>query len=105
MKVIIESPYSGNRWQNMKYGFRSMRDSIDRGEAPVLFHLLYPVVLDDDVPAERSLGIHRSQLWYSSADLVAVYTDLGISAGMREGIAFAESLGLRLEYRSLYANL
>ena len=84
-----------------------MRDSILRGEAPFASHLLYtqPDILDDDNPEERAIGIKRGFQWTIVANLVAVYTDNGISPGMEKGIAWARELEKDIEYRSLYDNL
>ena len=41
IKVIIESPYTGDVERNLEYARRCMRDSIKRGEAPFASHLLY----------------------------------------------------------------
>lgn len=89
--VLIESPFAGDVERNTAYARAAVRDSLDRGEAPIASHLLYtqPGVLDDDKPEERLRGIIAGHAWVKRADLVAVYVDLGISAGMRRGIARA----------------
>lgn len=101
--VIIESPYAGDVLRNVAYARRAVRDSLLRGEAPIASHLLYtqPGVLDDDVPAERQHGIDAGLAWRAVAQASVVYTDLGISAGMRYGIAAAEAAGIPVEYRSI----
>ena len=100
--VVIESPYSGKyREANVAYARRALRDSIDRGEAPFASHLLYPQVLDDTKRKLRRLGLSRAFLWYEQAELMAVYMDLGTSAGMTEGLQVARKLGLPVERRWL----
>lgn len=101
--VIIESPYAGDIDENIRYGRACLRDSILRGEVPLASHLLYTQdgVLDDNDPFERQLGIELGLAIGSIAVLTAVYTDLGISNGMRYGIARAEKEGRNIEYRKI----
>lgn len=80
-----------------------MRDSLKRGEAPFASHRLYPGILDDDVPAERRLGIEAGLAWGQCADATVVYEDLGISPGMALGIERARAEGRPVEHRRLTA--
>lgn len=101
--VIIESPYAGDVIKNVAYARLCVKDSLHRGEAPIASHLLYTQdsILDDNVPAERKLGIEAGQAWGRVADLYAVYTDYGVSLGMKHGIETARKLGVTVEFRSL----
>ena len=87
--VIIESPFKGNtpaeEAENIAYAKEVMRDSLYRGEAPF-------------ARIEAGLLIGRS------ADRTVVYTDRGISPGMKQGIKRAEDEGRPVEYRSLYGS-
>jgi hypothetical protein len=76
-------------------------DCLRRGEAPWASHLLYPQVLQDSRADERALGIAAGLAWGEVAEATAVYTDRGISAGMRLGIEAAKAAGRAVEYRSL----
>ena len=101
-RVIIESPYAGRDVEaNVRYARRCLKDSLDRGESPFASHLLYTQVLDDNYKHERQLGMQRAFAWYANADYVAVYTDRGISNGMRAGMSHARSLGLKIHKRQL----
>jgi hypothetical protein len=102
-RVVVESPYAGDVARNVAYARAAVRDSVLRGEAPVASHLLFtqPGILRDGVPEERALGITAGHAWIEVADLVAVYTDLGISIGMMEGIKKAEKLDILVVYRVL----
>ena len=100
-RVIIESPYGGDTAANEAYARRALRDSIERGEAPIASHLLFTQVLDDTDPDQRRKGIRLGLTWAEKGDLTAVYADLGISEGMREGIYHAEVLKRRVEIRYL----
>lgn len=101
--VIIESPYAGDVEANIKYARACVRDSLLRGEAPIASHLLYtqPGVLKDGVPEERQHGIDAGLAWRAVAEASVVYTDRGITPGMKYGIAAAEAAGLAVEYRSI----
>lgn len=101
--VIIESPYAGDIEANVEYARWCVRDSLSRGEAPIASHLLYtqPGILRDEVQEERQWGIDAGLAWRKVADASVVYTDLGVSEGMKYGIEAARSSGLLIEYRLL----
>lgn len=101
--VVIESPYAGDVEYNLRYLRACMADCFKRGEAPFASHALYtqPGVLDDNVPAERSLGIWAGMYWGEKADKTVVYEDLGISKGMEMGIERARTQGRVIERRRL----
>lgn len=100
-RIILESPYAGDIEANVRYAQKALKDSLDRGEAPLASHLLYPQVLDDTKPEERKLGIAVGFEWMGLADAMAVYTDHGISRGMKAAIDYAHVISLPVEYRSL----
>lgn len=104
--TIIESPYAGHTTEHTTYARRCLADSLARGEAPYASHLLYtqPGVLDDTIPAERRHGIEAGFAWGAEADLVAVYTDYGVSIGMSAGVTRARNAGQQIEYRSIGKN-
>ncbi len=106
-RVLIESPYRAldgvQEARNVRYLRAAMRDCLLRGEAPFASHGLYtaPGVLDDAIEAERHIGIEAGFAWGKMAEVTVVYTDLGVSAGMRLGFAAAEAAGRPIEYRTL----
>lgn len=104
LPVILESPYAGDVERNLAYLRACLRDSLRRGEAPFASHGLYPGALDDNVRAERELGIHAGFAWRKRTVKTVVYTDLGISPGMAYGIEHARSCGHVIEYRELGIN-
>jgi hypothetical protein len=101
--VLIESPFAGDVDTNVRYARACMRDSLIRGEYPFVMHLLYTQegILDDDIPTERILGIEAGLAWGKQASKTVVYTDLGITPGMEEGIQRAREAGREIEYREL----
>ncbi len=84
--VIIESPYAGDIETNIAYARACVRDSLNRGEAPIASHLLYtqPGVLKDEVPEERQWGIDAGIAWRKAADFAVFYVDRNWSGGMIE---------------------
>lgn len=112
--VMVESPFRGNGWaklskeeqdavyaRNKAYAVRCVHDSLTRGEAGFAMHLHFPLALDDTKPEERELGIAAGLAWSAAAELVAVYTDLGITEGMERAIKRAEWNAIRVELRTL----
>lgn len=101
--VIIESPYAGDIPRNIAFARACIMDSLERGEAPYASHLLYtqPGILDDNDKAERQSGIEAGWEFMRVATKVAVYTNLGMSAGMQAGVRRAEALGVPVEERKL----
>lgn len=102
--VILESPYAGDIEANTAYARLCVRDSLERGEAPIASHLLYtqPTILREEEPAERQWGIDAGHAWLPKADMMAVYIDNGISKGMHAAIERAEKLGMPVEMRQLF---
>lgn len=102
-RVIIESPYAGEVEANVAYARAAMRDSLNRGEAPIASHLLYtqPGILRDDAPDERQWGIDAGLAWREVADLAAFYIDRGWSAGMLAAREIYEREGRPFEERAL----
>lgn len=100
-RVIVETPYAGDVTTNLIYARKCMEECLRRNEAPMLSHLLYTQALDDNIPEERQLGIDAGHAWLAAVEAVVVYTDIGISDGMKLGIARAEARGLPIVYRKL----
>lgn len=111
--VIVESPYAPSkaepegRRRNFDFFCRKMYlrlalyDSLSRGESPFASHGLYTLALDDNDAGDRLEGIVAGIAWGEVADATVVYEDLGVSSGMRMGIADAEEDGREVERRTL----
>jgi hypothetical protein len=107
--VELETPYrgKGNNYseleKNLEYARLCMRDCLLKGEAPFASHLLYTQqgVTEDRNSEERKMGIGAGLAWASKAEATVVYTDRGISEGMKLAIAGAMSEGRKVEYRTL----
>ena len=55
--VYICSPFSGDVEGNIKAAQRYSRFAVDKGFIPIAPHLLFPQFLNDDIPAERQIGL------------------------------------------------
>ena len=99
--VILESPFEGGKPENLEYLRRCIADCVKRGESPYASHKMLPGALDDLNPDEREQGIKAGFEWHRRADAQVVYTDRGITEGMRRGIEHAALVGLPTEFRTL----
>lgn len=67
-------------------------------------HHLLPEILRDSDPYERELGIRCGFAWGAHADVVAIYSQLGVSRGMLQAIAHYKSAGKPIEWRGIAEN-
>lgn len=109
-RVYVESPYSGDIATNVQYAIAAMRDCLARDEAPFLSHLLYTqapdagFVADDDantVHIGREAAMRAGWAFRHACSKTVVYTDRGVSDGMKAGVEHAQQLGHAVEYRTL----
>lgn len=105
--VILETPFFSIDKRvllnNLAYARLCVADCLKRNESAFASHLLFTQtgITDDRDEAQRALGIAAGRAWLVVADAVVVYTDLGISNGMKIGIEAAEKEGFEIEYRKL----
>jgi|SRR5579875_80606 len=101
--VVVASPYAGDIATNLRYARACVRDCMRRDEAPLLPHLLYthPEITNDRDPVQRQRGLDMGMAWARRADVLAVYTDRGISPGMSDEIDNAKHNGVPVEYRTV----
>lgn len=100
-RVLIESPFKGDRAKNARYLRAAAADCKARGEAYFASHAFYTQFLDDDDSEERAWGIEAGLAWGACAHATVVYADLGLSSGMLLGIERAEAEGRPVETRYL----
>lgn len=97
--VYICSPYSGDIERNTKAARRYSRFAVDSGYIPITPHLLYPQFLNDDNPAERSLGLLFGNVLMSKCAEIWVFGG-HISSGMRAEISRATRKDYPIRYFS-----
>lgn len=86
--------------RNFVYARLAMQDSLVRGEAPLVIHLQYPLVVAADGP-QRSLGFDSMYAWLRVADQVVIYTDFQVTKGMQSQANLAATLGIPVLYRKV----
>jgi hypothetical protein len=103
--VIVESPFRATPHRTLKqhreYLRLAMADCIRRGESPMASHHLLPEILMDDSPYERALGIRAGLAWGIHADVIGVYSQLGVSPGMAQAIGVYKDAGKVIEWRGV----
>lgn len=101
--VILESPYAGDIAANVDYARRCVSACLHLGESAIASHLLYtqPLILRDEVPEERALGIAASLAWSRVCDYHVFYTDRGWSRGMIAAVTLCCEKGKDFRVRSL----
>jgi hypothetical protein len=107
IRVILESPYSSDIERNIKYARDCVKDSLNRGEAPLASHLLYtqPGILNDDKIEERKKGIEAGLEWLSVAEKHIFYIDFGMTLGMNYALELSKKNKIPIEFRKLYGNI
>ena len=99
--VIIESPYPTDGYINEEYAKDCLYDSVMRGEVPISVPYMYYDIFDGRDNFDRNLYSKLGSEIVKRADLMAVYTDRGISMPMRMGIEVAKICDVEIAYRTL----
>ena len=94
--IYVASPYAGDPEKNTKAAVGYCRMVTDMGHMPVASHLLYPQILDDSNPLERSLGLSFGKKLLSFCDEVWVFGE--ISSGVSQEIEEAKILHKPVRY-------
>lgn len=96
----IESPYDGpddaTIRRNILYARLACAWALRNGYCPYASHLFFtqPGLLDDKVPAERTLGIEAGKrIALEAATVSLFFLDLGESSGMAYGRKLAQKAG------------
>ncbi len=95
-KIYVASKYAGDVDENVKAAATYCRKVIEEGYMPVASHLLYPQILNDNIPAERELGLLFGLALLNVCDEVWVFGE--VSAGMQKEIEEAKRLNKRLKF-------
>lgn len=105
MRIVLESPLAGDFARNQRYARLCVAEMLRMGHHPFAGHLLYVQCLDDMIPEDRRRGMEAGFAWGACAEACWVYTDLGISPGMKAGIERWQARGIPVEYHTLPADL
>ena len=106
--VLLELPYESKTKEELEkyieYAESCIDDCFERGESPFNYHLFHPpeIILRNNESKERKLRIEADLAWMELADAIVVYTDLGITKGMKRGIERAKEIDKIIEHRQLY---
>lgn len=95
-KVYVASKYKGDVDANVKATIGYSRDVIEKGYMPVVSHLMYPQILDDNNPKERELGLLFGLALLRVCDEVWVFGE--VSEGMALEIKEAKRLQKRIKF-------
>lgn len=104
MKLItIEVPYTEDKEADAEYARRAVADSLARGEAPIMSHLLYmqPGILDSSNPEQLAQGVEAARAWGSAAHETVLYCDRGITVSMDAATDRAHREGRSVTQRTI----
>jgi len=100
--VYICSPFAGDIESNVRFARAACLYAANQGCAAIAPHLLYPQILDDNIPTQREIGIRMGLRVLASCDELWICGSR-ISHGMSCEIAEAERLGIPI--RNISAEL
>ena len=105
-RVYVASRYAGDVERNVAAAVRCCQFAIRRGCMPIASHLLYPQMLQDNIPEERELGTVFGLALLALCDEVWFFTDGdGLSPGMAAEEHEAKRLGKPIRYFDLEVTL
>lgn len=105
-RVYVASRYAGDVERNVAAAVRCCQFAIRRGCIPIASHLLYPQILQDNIPEERELGTVFGLALLALCDEVWIFTDGdGLSPGMAAEEHEAKRLGKPIRYFDLEVTL
>lgn len=96
MLIYVASPFAGDIKKNVELARNVCRYVMQCGHAFFAPHLLYPTVLNYQMPEERSLGIAMGLEVLSHVDELWVF-GTQVSAGMKMEIDQAAQLGIPIK--------
>lgn len=92
--VYIASPYAGDVEANVAYAMKAAQWAIKQGVAPLVPHLMYPALLDDNKPEERELGLSLNMRLLRACDAIWLFACKGITPGMQRELDYAMAHGI-----------
>ena len=95
-KVYVASRYAGDVDANVAAAIEYCRKVIRDGYMPIASHLLYPQMLDDNIPTERELGLLFGLALLQMGEEVWVFGK--VTTGMAGEIEEAKKLKKQIRY-------
>ena len=95
-KVYVASRYAGDVDANVAAAIEYCRKVIRDGYMPIASHLLYPQMLDDNIPTERELGLLFGLALLRMCDEVWVFGT--VTPGVASEIEEAKKLKKQIRY-------
>lgn len=95
--VYICSPYAGDTVRNILAAQKYCKYAVECGCIPFASHLLYPQILDDDIPEQRSLGLSFGNVFMDKCNEVWIFGK-DYSPGMKAEHNRAVQKGYRIRY-------
>lgn len=96
-KVYVVSRYAGDIENNVLSAIRYCKFVITQGKMPIAAHLLYPQIMDDNVPTEREIGTMFGIALLEMCDEVWCFGK-ELSSDMEREIKEAKRLGKPIKY-------
>lgn len=96
--VYICSPYARDTVRNILAAQKYCRYAVNNGYLPFAAHLFFPQFLNDDNPAERSLGLSFGNVFMDKSSQIWIFSDGEYSAGMQAEYDRAVKKGYRIRY-------
>lgn len=95
-KIYVASKYAGDVDTNVASAITYCRRVIDEGYMPIASHLLYPQILNDNIPKERELGLMFGLALLRTCDEMWVFGS--VTSGVAREIEEAKRLKKQIKY-------
>lgn len=95
-KIYVASKYAGDVDTNVALAITYCRRVIDEGYMPIASHLLYPQILNDNIPEERELGLMFGLALLRTSDEMWVFGS--VTSGVAREIEEAKRLKKQIRY-------
>lgn len=100
--TIIEAPFEQDEKRRNWYLKLCIEDCLSRDEAPFSADGFYSRFIDQKVLTQREKTISAGLEWARYADVVAFYTDHGISEAMKDRMKIYQAQHKKIECRTLF---
>ena len=95
-KIYVASKYAGDVDTNVASAITYCRRVSDEGYMPIASHLLYPQILNDNIPEERELGLMFGLALLRTCDEMWVFGS--VTSGVAREIEEAKRLKKQIRY-------